>query len=197
MQTTITGKAYVLGDNVDTDQIIPAQYLKRVERTGYGEFLFEEWRKNGLELANVGHHGGPRLVDGRQVALVGHVSVSLVLAALAALGTPGAGLVARLGVGLAGVAPALPPGGQRAGDQRHDATVPAPRRGGAGAGADQAPQAALVSLKILSISSILASSSSALASSKAPLVPDAPASLVASLNRVCSCGYFSKCGALK
>ena len=27
MQSTITGKAYVLGDNVDTDQIIPAQYL--------------------------------------------------------------------------------------------------------------------------------------------------------------------------
>ena len=37
-------------DDVDTDQIIPAKYLKRVERTGYGQFLFEEWRKNGLEL---------------------------------------------------------------------------------------------------------------------------------------------------
>ena len=37
-------------DDVDTDQIIPAKYLKRVERTGYGEFLFEEWRKKGLEL---------------------------------------------------------------------------------------------------------------------------------------------------
>jgi 3-isopropylmalate/(R)-2-methylmalate dehydratase small subunit len=37
-------------DDVDTDQIIPAKYLKRVERTGYGEFLFEEWRKNGLDL---------------------------------------------------------------------------------------------------------------------------------------------------
>jgi 3-isopropylmalate/(R)-2-methylmalate dehydratase small subunit len=37
-------------DDVDTDQIIPAKYLKRVERTGYGEFLFEEWRKNGLQL---------------------------------------------------------------------------------------------------------------------------------------------------
>jgi 3-isopropylmalate/(R)-2-methylmalate dehydratase small subunit len=37
-------------DDVDTDQIIPAKYLKRVERTGYGEFAFEEWRKKGLEL---------------------------------------------------------------------------------------------------------------------------------------------------
>jgi 3-isopropylmalate/(R)-2-methylmalate dehydratase small subunit len=37
-------------DDVDTDQIIPAKYLKRIERTGYGEFLFEEWRKKGLEL---------------------------------------------------------------------------------------------------------------------------------------------------
>ncbi|MEA2167443.1 MAG: 3-isopropylmalate/(R)-2-methylmalate dehydratase small subunit [Solirubrobacteraceae bacterium] len=32
--------------DVDTDQIIPAKYLKRVERTGFGEFLFDEWRKD-------------------------------------------------------------------------------------------------------------------------------------------------------
>ena len=32
--------------DVDTDQIIPARYLKRVERTGFGEFLFDEWRKD-------------------------------------------------------------------------------------------------------------------------------------------------------
>ena len=32
--------------NVDTDQIIPAIYLKRIERTGYGEFLFSSWRFN-------------------------------------------------------------------------------------------------------------------------------------------------------
>jgi 3-isopropylmalate/(R)-2-methylmalate dehydratase small subunit len=30
--------------NVDTDQIIPKQFLKRIERTGYGEFLFHDWR---------------------------------------------------------------------------------------------------------------------------------------------------------
>src|SRR6201987_2347538 len=33
--------------NVDTDQIIPKQFLKRIERTGYGEFLFFDWRQTG------------------------------------------------------------------------------------------------------------------------------------------------------
>ena len=32
--------------NVDTDQIIPKQFLKRIERTGYGDFLFFDWRNN-------------------------------------------------------------------------------------------------------------------------------------------------------
>lgn len=37
--------------NVDTDQIMPKQFLKRVERTGYGEFLFWDWRRTpGGEL---------------------------------------------------------------------------------------------------------------------------------------------------
>src|SRR5512140_665891 len=31
--------------NVDTDQIIPKQFLKRIERTGYGDFLFFDWRQ--------------------------------------------------------------------------------------------------------------------------------------------------------
>src|ERR1700728_1193302 len=30
--------------NIDTDQIIPKQFLKRIERTGYGDFLFYDWR---------------------------------------------------------------------------------------------------------------------------------------------------------
>ena len=38
--------------NVDTDQIMPKQFLKRVERTGFGEFLFYDWAKEpGWELA--------------------------------------------------------------------------------------------------------------------------------------------------
>ena len=32
--------------NVDTDQIIPKQFLKRIERTGFGQFLFNDWRYN-------------------------------------------------------------------------------------------------------------------------------------------------------
>ena len=31
--------------NIDTDQIIPKQFLKRIERTGYGDFLFYDWRR--------------------------------------------------------------------------------------------------------------------------------------------------------
>ncbi|MDN4072702.1 MULTISPECIES: 3-isopropylmalate dehydratase small subunit [Fictibacillus] len=44
---TLTGIAAVLDrENVDTDQIIPKQFLKRVERSGFGQFLFFDWRFN-------------------------------------------------------------------------------------------------------------------------------------------------------
>jgi 3-isopropylmalate/(R)-2-methylmalate dehydratase small subunit len=42
---TLTSIAVPLDiSNIDTDQIIPKQFLKRIERTGYGEFLFYDWR---------------------------------------------------------------------------------------------------------------------------------------------------------
>jgi 3-isopropylmalate/(R)-2-methylmalate dehydratase small subunit len=45
--TTVTGVAVPLDRaDVDTDQIIPKQFLKRIERTGFGEFLFYDWRKD-------------------------------------------------------------------------------------------------------------------------------------------------------
>ena len=49
---TITGRVSpLMRDDVDTDQIIPKQFLKRVERTGFGEFLFYDWAKEpGWEL---------------------------------------------------------------------------------------------------------------------------------------------------
>ncbi len=43
--TTLNGKVAVLNRaNVDTDQIIPKQFLKRIEKTGYGRFAFFDWR---------------------------------------------------------------------------------------------------------------------------------------------------------
>ncbi|MEX2556967.1 MAG: 3-isopropylmalate dehydratase small subunit [Actinomycetota bacterium] len=44
----VSGKVSVLDRaDVDTDQIIPKQFLKRIERTGYGEFLFYDWVRSG------------------------------------------------------------------------------------------------------------------------------------------------------
>ena len=44
---SVTSRALVLDrPDVDTDQIIPKQFLKRIERTGYGEFLFFDWMKD-------------------------------------------------------------------------------------------------------------------------------------------------------
>ena len=59
---TITGRVSVLKrDDIDTDQIIPKQFLKRVERTGFGEFLFYDWAKEpGWELPH-----NPILLAGR------------------------------------------------------------------------------------------------------------------------------------
>jgi 3-isopropylmalate/(R)-2-methylmalate dehydratase small subunit len=44
---THTGKvAPLYRANIDTDQIIPKQFLKRIEKTGFGEFLFNDWRRS-------------------------------------------------------------------------------------------------------------------------------------------------------
>jgi 3-isopropylmalate/(R)-2-methylmalate dehydratase small subunit len=58
--------------NVDTDQIIPKQFLKRIERTGFGQFLFYDWRfaadgkKNaGFVLDEPRYQGASVLVAGR------------------------------------------------------------------------------------------------------------------------------------
>ncbi len=60
--TTIAGGVSVLDRaDVDTDQIIPKQFLKRVERTGFGEYLFYDWAKEpGWHLER-----NPILVAGR------------------------------------------------------------------------------------------------------------------------------------
>ena len=57
--TTIRGTAIPLDRaDVDTDQIIPAKYLKRIERTGYGPFCFEAWRKDPEFVVNQPQYQG-------------------------------------------------------------------------------------------------------------------------------------------
>jgi 3-isopropylmalate/(R)-2-methylmalate dehydratase small subunit len=64
---TVTSHAVALDrPNVDTDQIIPKQFLKRIERSGFGEFLFFDWRKDpDFELNRPEAKGAKILVAGR------------------------------------------------------------------------------------------------------------------------------------
>ena len=71
-KTLNSGVAPLNRVNVDTDQIIPKQFLKRVERTGFGQFLFNDWRfdENGIEkpdfvLNQDGYKDASILVSGR------------------------------------------------------------------------------------------------------------------------------------
>ena len=49
--TTVTGTTAPLDRaNVDTDQIMPKEFLKRIERTGFGEFLFHNWRQEETDF---------------------------------------------------------------------------------------------------------------------------------------------------
>ena len=71
--TVVTGIVAPLDrPNVDTDQIIPKQFLKRIERTGFGEFAFFDWRyvadggpNPEFELNRPGYEGARILVAGR------------------------------------------------------------------------------------------------------------------------------------
>jgi 3-isopropylmalate/(R)-2-methylmalate dehydratase small subunit len=70
---TVTGRVAVIDrTDVDTDQIIPKQFLKRIERTGYGDFLFNDWRydkdgneRPGFELNRPEFRGASILLTGR------------------------------------------------------------------------------------------------------------------------------------
>lgn len=64
--TTHTGRAVPLRrSNVDTDQIIPAHWLKRIERTGFGAGLFESWRTDpSFVLNDPGYDGASVLLAG-------------------------------------------------------------------------------------------------------------------------------------
>jgi 3-isopropylmalate/(R)-2-methylmalate dehydratase small subunit len=53
----VSGKALPLGyADVDTDQIVPSDALKRIERTGFGQFLFSEWREDPDFVMNKAEH---------------------------------------------------------------------------------------------------------------------------------------------
>jgi 3-isopropylmalate/(R)-2-methylmalate dehydratase small subunit len=70
---TLTALAVPLDrTNVDTDQIIPKQFLKRIERTGYGDFLFFDWRRTAsgdpdpsFELNDPRYQGAQILIAGK------------------------------------------------------------------------------------------------------------------------------------
>ncbi len=48
--------------NVDTDQIIPKQFLKRIERTGFGQFLFYDWRQEPSFVLNQPQYAGASIL---------------------------------------------------------------------------------------------------------------------------------------
>jgi 3-isopropylmalate/(R)-2-methylmalate dehydratase small subunit len=64
---SVTAPAAVLDRaEVDTDQIVPKQFLKRVERSGFGEFLFFDWAKDpDFELNRPEAQGAKILLAGR------------------------------------------------------------------------------------------------------------------------------------
>jgi 3-isopropylmalate/(R)-2-methylmalate dehydratase small subunit len=69
----VTGRVAVIDrPDVDTDQIVPKEFLKRIERTGYGEILFNDWRydengteRPGFELNRPEFRGASILLTGR------------------------------------------------------------------------------------------------------------------------------------
>jgi 3-isopropylmalate/(R)-2-methylmalate dehydratase small subunit len=64
---SVTAPAAVIDRaDVDTDQIIPKQFLKRIERSGYGEFLFFDWMKDpDFALRRPEYEGAEILIAGR------------------------------------------------------------------------------------------------------------------------------------
>jgi len=63
---TVKGRAIPLNRaDVDTDQIISKEFLKRIERTGFGPFAFDEWKKDpAFVLNNPEYKGAPLLLTG-------------------------------------------------------------------------------------------------------------------------------------
>ena len=63
----VAGQAYPLNRaDVDTDQIIPKQFLKRIERSGFGEFAFFDWRKDPSFITNDQRYKGAPIILAQQ-----------------------------------------------------------------------------------------------------------------------------------
>ena len=58
--------------NIDTDQIIPKQFLKRIERTGFGKFLFNDWRYNDDGTENESFELNRPENKGASILVAGH-----------------------------------------------------------------------------------------------------------------------------
>jgi 3-isopropylmalate/(R)-2-methylmalate dehydratase small subunit len=65
--STVTGNAIPLNRaDVDTDQIIPKQFLKRIERSGFGEFAFFDWKKDPDFITNDERYKGAPIMLAQQ-----------------------------------------------------------------------------------------------------------------------------------
>ena len=112
---SVTGTVAVLDrPDVDTDQIIPKQFLKRIERTGYGEFLFYDWMKDpDFVLNRPESRGAPILIAGRNFGCGSsreHAAWSLEEFGFRVVIAPSFGDIFRTNAVKTGLAPiALPP----------------------------------------------------------------------------------------
>ncbi len=113
----VTGTVAVLDrPDVDTDQIIPKQFLKRIERAGYGEFLFFDWMRDpDFELHRT--PGASILIAGRNFGCGSsreHAAWALEDYGFRAVIAPSFGDIFRQNAILSGLAPIALPAGQLA-----------------------------------------------------------------------------------
>jgi 3-isopropylmalate/(R)-2-methylmalate dehydratase small subunit len=109
---SVTGKVAVLDRaDVDTDQIIPKQFLKRIERSGYGEFLFFDWMKEpGFVLAQPENRDARILIAGRNFGCGSsreHAAWALEDFGLSAVIAPSFGDIFRTNAINSGIAPVV------------------------------------------------------------------------------------------
>ncbi len=110
----VSGRAAILDrPDVDTDQIIPKQFLKRIERSGYGEFLFFDWMKDpDFELRRPEYEGAQILVAGRNFGCGSsreHAAWSLEDAGFRVVLAPSFGDIFRTNATKTGMAPIVLP----------------------------------------------------------------------------------------